>query len=105
MYGGDLGASRLAAEVWDGVMRCREASGIRRGGLVRRVECAGTHGARSQPRGQVGEWSRRPDGGRWTQEEVATVFRCAAEAIRDLDVFRTAPRWCVSSRTVFETDS
>ena len=54
---------------------------------------------------QVGEWSRRLDGGGWTQEEVATVFGCAAETIRDLDVFRTAPRWCVSSRTVFETDS
>ena len=105
MYGGDLGASRLAAEVWDGAMRCREALGMRRGSVVRRVGCAGTHGARSQPWRQVGKWSRLLDEGGWVQEEVATVFGASRRAIRDLDVFRTAPRRCVSSRTVFETDS
>lgn len=38
-------------------------------------------------------------------EEAVTVFRCIAEVIRDLDVFRTVPQRCVSSRTVFEMDS
>lgn len=86
-------------------MCCREASEIHHRSVVQRVGCVRTHGAHLRLWRQVGKCSQHLDEGSWVQEEVAMVFGCVAEVIRDLDVFRTALWRCVSSRTVFKMDS